>query len=77
MVRGRKPLYRKAGRPFFLRSHAYANAAIDLCIAPTVMFERLFAFLILGHERRRQPWFEVTGHPTAEWLARQITEAFP
>jgi transposase InsO family protein len=37
----------------------------------------LFAFLVLGHGRRRLLWFEVTRHPTAEWLAGQITEAFP
>jgi hypothetical protein len=37
----------------------------------------LFAFLIVGHGRRQLLWFEVTRHPTAEWLARQITEAFP
>jgi len=37
----------------------------------------LFAFLVLGHGRRQLLWFEVTRHPTAEWLARQITEAFP
>jgi transposase InsO family protein len=35
------------------------------------------AFLLLGHGRRQLLWFEVTLHPTAEWLARQITEAFP
>jgi hypothetical protein len=40
-------------------------------------FERLFAFLVLGHGRRQLLWFEVTRHPTAAWLARQITEAFP
>jgi hypothetical protein len=34
-------------------------------------------FLVLDHERRQLLWFEVTRHPTAEWLARQITEAFP
>jgi hypothetical protein len=37
----------------------------------------LFAFLVLGHCRRQLLWFEVTRHPTAAWLARQITEAFP
>jgi transposase InsO family protein len=37
----------------------------------------LFAFLVLGHSRRQLLWFEVTRHPTAAWLARQITEAFP
>ena len=44
---------------------------------PTLTFERLFAFLVLGHGRRQLLWFEATRHPTAEWLARQITEAFP
>jgi transposase InsO family protein len=61
----------------FLRNHADAIAAIDLCIVPTVTFERLFAFLVVGHDRRRLLWVEVTRHPTAEWLARQMTEAFP
>jgi transposase InsO family protein len=61
----------------FLRNHAQAIAAIDLCGVPTLTFERLFAFLVLGHGRRQLLWFEVTRHPTAEWLARQITEAFP
>jgi hypothetical protein len=61
----------------FLRNHAHAIAAIDLCIVPTVTFERLFAFLIVGHDRRRLLWIEVTRYPTAEWLAGQIAEAFP
>jgi transposase InsO family protein len=61
----------------FLRNHAEAIAAIDMCVVPTLTFERLFAFLVLGHGRRQILWFEVTRHPTAEWLARQITEAFP
>jgi transposase InsO family protein len=61
----------------FLRNHAEAIAAIDMCVVPTLTFDLLFAFLVLGHGRRRLLWFEVTRHPTAEWLARQITEAFP
>ena len=61
----------------FFRNHAQAIAAIDLFVVPTLTFERLFAFLVIGHGRRQLLWFEVTRHPTAEWLARQITEAFP
>ena len=61
----------------FLKNHAEAIAAIDMCIVPTLTFDLLFAFLVLGHGRRQLLWFEVTRHPTAEWLARQITEAFP
>jgi transposase InsO family protein len=61
----------------FLQNHAEAIAAIDMCVVPTLSFDLLFAFLVLGHGRRQLLWFEVTRHPTAEWLARQITEAFP
>jgi len=61
----------------FLRNHAAAIAAIDLCVVPTLRFECLFVFLVLGHDRRQLLWFAVTRHPTAEWLAQQIVEAFP
>jgi transposase InsO family protein len=61
----------------FLRNHAEAIAAIDMCAVPALTFDLLFAFLVLGHGRRQLLWFEVTRHPTTEWLARQITEAFP
>jgi Integrase core domain len=70
MVRGGSPS--QTWKTFF-RNHAQAIAAIDLFVVP----ERLFAFLVLGHGRRQLLWFEVTRHPTAEWLSRQITEAFP
>ena len=43
----------------------------------TVAFDRLFAFLVVGHRRRQLLWFAVTRHLTAEWLAQQIVEAFP
>jgi hypothetical protein len=59
----------------FLRNHAEAIAAIDMWVVPTATFGLLFAVLVVGHGRRRLLWFEVTRHPTAEWLARQITEA--
>ena len=72
----------RRGRPSqtwktFLHNHADGIAAIDLFVVPTIAFEQLFAFLVLGHGRRQLLWFAVTRHPTAEWLARQITEAFP
>jgi hypothetical protein len=53
----------------FLRNNAQAIAAIDLCVIPTLTFDRLFALLILGHRRRQLLWIEVTRDPTAEWLA--------
>ena len=61
----------------FLRNHAHAIAAIDLCVVPTLTFERLFAFLVVGHGRRQLLWFAVTRNPSAEWLAQQMAEAFP
>jgi hypothetical protein len=61
----------------FLRNHVEEIASIDLFVVPTIAFRQLFAFLVLGHRRRRLLWFAVTENPTAEWLARQITEAFP
>jgi transposase InsO family protein len=77
-----KYMMRRRGPPSqtwrtFLRSHAEAIAAIDLCVVPTLTFERLFAFLVLGHGRRQLLWFAVTRNPTAEWLAQQIVQAFP
>ena len=75
MARGRRPPSQSWRT--FLRNHAEAIAAIDMCVIPTLTFERLFAFLVVGHGRRQLLWIEVTRHPTAEWLARQITEAFP
>ena len=75
MVRGQNPPSQTWKT--FLRNHAEAIAAIDMCVVPTLTFDLLFAFLVLGHGRRQLLWFEVTRHPTAEWLAQQITEAFP
>ena len=75
MVRGQNPPSQTWKT--FLQNHAEAIAAIDMCVVPTLTFDLLFAFLVLGHGRRQLLWFEVTRHPTAEWLTRQITEAFP
>jgi hypothetical protein len=61
----------------FVRNHLEGIASIDLFGVPTIAFQQLFAFLVFGHERRRLLWFAVTRNPTAEWLARQITKAFP
>jgi len=47
----------------FLRNHVDAIAAVDLCVVPTLTFERLFAFLVLGHGRGQLLWFAVTRNP--------------
>jgi hypothetical protein len=60
-----------------LRNHAPDVAAMDLFVVPTIGFDLLYAFVIVRLDRRDLVWISVTTHPTAEWLARQITEAFP
>jgi len=61
----------------FLRNHLRTTAACDFFVVPTATFRRLFCCVILSHDRRRILHFNVTAHPTAEWTARQIVEAFP
>src|SRR5215470_12629934 len=61
----------------FLRSHAPSIAAVDLFVVPTIGFKLIYAFVIVRLDRRDIVWINVTAHPTAEWVARQITEAFP
>ena len=59
----------------FLRNHADGIVAMDLFVVPTISFRLLYGLLIIGHGRRQILWFGVTAHPTAEWLANQLTEA--
>src|ERR1700726_4402417 len=61
----------------FLCNHAPDIAAMDLFVVPTVGFDLLYAFVIIRLDRRDLVWINVTTSPTAEWVARQITEAFP
>jgi transposase InsO family protein len=61
----------------FLLNHAAHIAAVDLFVIPTVGFKLLYGLVILRLERRRLVWTNVTANPTADWIARQITDAFP
>ena len=49
---------------------------MDLFVVPTVSFRLLYGLLILQHRRRELAWLGVTTQPTAEWIARQLTEAY-
>ena len=60
-----------------LRNHAPDIAAMDLFVVPTIGFKLLYGFVIVRIDRRDLVWINVTTNPTAEWVARQITEAFP
>lgn len=59
----------------FLRNHADGIVAMDLFVVPTISFRLLYGLLIMGHDRRQILWLGVTAHPTAEWIANQLTEA--
>src|SRR5438132_2732582 len=75
MVRPRRPPS-QAWRTF-LKNHAPDLIALDFFTVPTATFRVLFVLVVLTHSRRRLVHFNVTAHPTAEWTARQIIEAFP
>jgi integrase-like protein len=60
-----------------LRNRAPDIAAMDLFVVPTLGFDLLYAFVIVRLDRRDLVWINVTAHPTAEWVVRQTTEAFP
>jgi hypothetical protein len=75
MVKRRRPP--NQGWRTFLYNHAPDIAAMDLFVVPTIGFDLLYAFVIVPLGRRELVWINVTKNPTAEWIARQITEAFP
>jgi hypothetical protein len=61
----------------FLNNHVKDLASADFFVVPTATFRLLFVFVILAHDRRRPVHFAVTSHPTAEWTAQQLVQAFP
>ena len=75
MIKRRRP--GDQGWRTFLRNHRPEIAAMDLFVVPTIGFELLYAFIIVRLDRRHVVWINVPATPTAEGVARQITEAFP
>ena len=61
----------------FLHHHVTDRVSCDFFIVPTATFRVLFVFIMLAHERRRIVRFNITQHPTAQWTAQQVIEAFP
>jgi putative transposase len=75
-----RPQVRKPPSPTwkaFLANHMQDLVALDFFAVSTVTFKVLFVLVILAHKRRRVVHFNVTEHPTAEWTAQQVVEAFP
>jgi putative transposase len=61
----------------FLKTHVRDLVSLDFFVVPTVTHRVLFVLLILAHERRRIVHFNMTEHPTAQWTAQQVVDAFP
>jgi hypothetical protein len=75
-------MLRRRGRPSptwrsLLRNQAAGIVAIDMFVVASATFRLLYVMIILAHDRRKIVRFDVTQHPTAGWLSRQVTEAFP
>jgi len=75
LVRSRKPPSQTWRT--FLENHLESLVSVDFFSVPTIRFQILYVFLVLAHELRRIVHFAVTAHPTAEWTAHQLREAFP
>jgi putative transposase len=75
-------MIKRRGRPTqnwktFLVNHLAETCAVDFLTVPTAMFRTLYVFVVLSLDRRRIVHINVTTHPTAEWTAAQLYQAFP
>ena len=76
MVKAKDPKRQQTWRTF-LANHMDVSAACGFFTVPTLTFKLLYVFVVLSHDRRRILHVKVTRHPTQEWTAQQLTEAFP
>jgi transposase InsO family protein len=61
----------------FLANHAQGIWAADLFVVQTLTFQTLYVLFFISHARRDLLHFEVTTHPAAAWVWRQLIEATP
>jgi hypothetical protein len=61
----------------FLQNHREAIVAVDFFTVPTVHFQLLYCFFVIEHARRKILHFNVTRHPSADWVVQQLRVAFP
>ena len=59
----------------FRRNHASSIRAADRCTVQTLTFRTRSVFVLIDHGRRRIPHWNVTEHPIAPWIWRQMIEA--
>ena len=58
-------------------NHREVIVAFDFFTVPTLTFQLLHCFFVIEHGRRRILHFNVTRHPSADWVVQQLREAFP
>jgi len=75
LVRSRKPPSQTWRT--FLDNHVKSLVSVDFFTVPTLTFQLLYCFFVIEHGRRKILHINVTRHPTAEWVAQQLREAFP
>ena len=75
MIRSKKPPSQTWRA--FLSNHEESLAAMDFFTVPTARFRVLYVFIVLSQDRRQIVHFNATEHPTAQWTAQQLVEAFP
>ena len=75
MVQRRRPP--SQGWKTFLRNHDAGIVSLDLFVVRTIAFKLLYGLVILRHARRRLVTISVATNPTAQWIAGQVTDAFP
>ncbi len=61
----------------FLENHAKEIVSVDFFTVPTITCRVLYVFLMVHNASRRIVHFNVTDHPTMDWAAQQLVEAFP
>ena len=61
----------------FLHNHREVIVARDFFTVPTITFQLLYGLFVIEHGRRRILHFNVTAHPTGDWVMQQLREAFP
>lgn len=61
----------------FIQNHREVIAAFDFFTVPTLSFRVLYCFFVIEHQRRRILHFNVTAHPTSDWILQQLREALP
>lgn len=61
----------------YLANNKAAIATVDFFTVPTLTFGVFYVFVVIEHARRCVVHFNVTAHPTAKWIAQQLTEAVP